>query len=59
VNDGFVPLCDNLIFSGDRGLELFNLSNLPVNVSMITLGYIFFSGSYRDAEVSDNGIGHS
>jgi hypothetical protein len=39
MSDGFVPLCDNLTFSGDRGLELFNLSNLPVNVSVITLGY--------------------
>jgi hypothetical protein len=39
VSDGFVPLCDNLIFSGDRGLELFNLGNLLVNVSAVTLGY--------------------
>jgi hypothetical protein len=26
VGDGFISLCDNLIFSSDRGLELFNLS---------------------------------
>jgi hypothetical protein len=39
VDDGFVLLCDNLIFSSDRGLELFNLSNLLVNISVMTLSY--------------------
>jgi hypothetical protein len=39
VSDGFILLYDNLIFSGDRGLEHFNLGNLPVNVSAVTLGY--------------------
>jgi hypothetical protein len=39
VGDGFIPLCDNLIFSSDRGLELYNLSNLFVNISVMTLSY--------------------
>jgi hypothetical protein len=39
VGDGFVSLCDNLIFSNDRGLELFNLSNLLVNIFVMTLSY--------------------
>jgi hypothetical protein len=40
VNDGFIPLCDNFIFSSNRSLELFNLSNLLVNISVMTLGYV-------------------
>jgi hypothetical protein len=39
VGDGFISLCDNLIFSSDRGLELFNLSNRLVNISVMTLSY--------------------
>jgi hypothetical protein len=39
VGDGFISLCDNLIFSSERGLELFNLGNLLVNISMMTLSY--------------------
>jgi hypothetical protein len=39
VGDGFISLCDNLIFSCNRGLELFNLRNLLVNISMMTLRY--------------------
>jgi hypothetical protein len=39
VNNGFIPLCDSFIFSNNCSLELFNLSNLLVNISMMTLGY--------------------
>jgi hypothetical protein len=39
VGDGCVSLCDNLIFSSDRGLELFNLSNLLVNILVMTLSH--------------------
>jgi hypothetical protein len=39
MGDGCVSLCDNLIFSSDRGLELFNLSNLLVNIYVMTLSY--------------------
>jgi hypothetical protein len=39
VGDGCISLCDNLIFSSDRGLELFNLSNLLVNISVMTFNY--------------------
>jgi hypothetical protein len=39
VGDGFISLCDNHICSSDRGLELFNLSNLLVNISVMTLSY--------------------
>jgi hypothetical protein len=39
LGDGFILLCYNLIFSSDLGLELFNLSNLLVNISVMTLSY--------------------
>jgi hypothetical protein len=39
VNDGFIPLCDNFIFGRDRSLELFDLSNLLVNIYVMTLDY--------------------
>jgi hypothetical protein len=39
VNNSFIPLCESFIFSSNRNSELFNLINLLVNISMMTLGY--------------------